>query len=53
MKSNDRKIHKFIEVGYGWTAEIYASVNDFTGEVNFEDVILSNPKFHNKENESN
>lgn len=46
MKNNDRIIRKTVKLGYGWTLEIHASLDDFTGEVNFEDLefVSPNPK---------
>lgn len=52
MKETDiLKIHKFVDCIEGWTAEIRAKVNNKTGEVLDEQIIMSNKVFHSKHSE--
>jgi len=49
--SKIREIHKFIDCDDGWTAEIWATVNDENGEVLDEQIIMSNKIFHGGKND--
>ena len=59
IKKNKRKfkismmteIHKFVKCKDDWVAEIYAEVDNETGDVYSEQIIMSNPKFYGVINE--
>lgn len=44
-----KEIHKFVDCEDGWTAEIIAIVDNETGEVLEEEIVMSHRIFHGKQ----